>query len=188
MAREGLTAGAQAATTQRKVAGYHLAKLELLQGDLRLTTAGQNISYANEIYTGTGYLGRVSEVREGMDGQLVGMSLELSGLAQALVPQFLNPSDYFGRRGTVYFQIIDPDTHVATEPPFVLFRGKMDTMPFALGETVSITVTLESRHAAAQRKAVGRFTDADHRVRFPGDAFYSHVPAQQEKQLFWIRS
>lgn len=159
--------------------------LDYDSGTTRATTLpiGQNVTIDGEVYLGAGELGRISAASEDGETGAKRITVELSGVNPALLSIALQ-EDYQGRRGTVWYGLLDVD-HVVIDDPVIVFRGRMDTQPIELGATATIQVNIESRFADWDRPRGGRLTDEEQKRRHPNDRFLEFVASTVEKDIVW---
>ena len=71
--------------------------------------------------------------------------------------------------------------------PELLDQGRLDASETEEGETITVTITAESRFAAWERPVIRRYTDADQQARFPGDRGLEFVSQAAQKEIVWGR-
>ena len=155
-------------------------------GAVRLHSALGPLTVGGNTYTGTGRLGQVSAAEEDSELARTPVTLTLAGLPTDLLAVVLG-EDFGGRRATLSLGYLDPVTMQLVADPFVLYRGRMDTVSVEQGDTLSISVAVESRFAAWDRPKERRFNDADQQGRHPGDRFFEFAEQATEKELQWGR-
>ncbi len=179
----GLSTAALAAV-QGEVVTRSVA-VELLYSSAPVRFAGTpfDIAIGGATFFGVGALGGVSAVEESAELRAYGMTVGLSGCPRDMVAVALTES-YQGRRATVWEVLFDANG-LPVADPLVIFRGRMDQMDIALGETATINVRLENRLADWERPRIRRYTAEDQRAAWPADKFFDFVPATTEKELIW---
>lgn len=158
--------------------------VELLfdSGPLRAAGTPFDLVLAGLTFVGVGQLGGVSVVEETAELQAQGLTLQLAGIPRDLVALALQQT-YQGRRATVFEVPFLP----TGEPigSIVLFRGRMDQMDIALGDTATVRVQLENRLADWDRARASRYTNEEQQRRYPGDKGLEFVPSTTETDLVW---
>jgi hypothetical protein len=70
-----------------------------------------------------------------------------------------------------------------------IFAGLIDEMPISdSGQSVTINVTIESKHITLQRSNVRRYTSANHKLRHPTDTFFDWVTQLADAEIVWGRT
>lgn len=149
--------------------------------DLHFWSGIGDLSLDGTTYTGAGNLLNLSEMRESSDIAAYGAVLTLSGIPSNEI-ELAQSEPYQGRRAVIKFGVDSGGTKTA----FTVFTGEMDQMSIRLGpETATITLDVESRLVDLNRPRVRRYTDADHRSRYPGDLAFEFVTRLQGEALEW---
>ena len=175
-----------AITESKKAAGAKpiwLTKLQFDSGTTRAWSGRGDITFDGDVYQGIGDLGSIGPIEESVEHKAFGIRLRLSGIPAAMLSIALS-EDVQGRTAQVWLGFLD-DSYQLVADPVLAFQGRMDTMDPSLGETVTITLTAESRLIDWDRARVRRYTDADLRDRFPGDKGLEFVSEATEKEIFW---
>lgn len=160
-------------------------QMEFDSGTSRVTNNAFDIDWNGYTWTGVGVLGSIEPVQEGADLQAFGLALKLSGIPTAQLAIALD-EDYQGRAATIWAAPLDSEHRIIVDP-VIVFKGRMDTMPIAMGKTGEITLNLESRLVDWERARVRRYNDADQQAEYPGDLGLQFVEQMVEKQLIWGR-
>lgn len=181
--RDGVTPTAAAAVGAASVRALLFVELQMAAGSIRVCNAAHSVDWAGETWQGAANCGRIEPIEEGLDQQMRGVAVELSFVPTPLIAQAL-AAEYFGRRLTVWFAPLGEDNQPLANP-FIVFRGRMDTMPIAIGKTGTIKVTAESRNAGTRRPKIRRYTDEDQRLRNPADNALKFVARMTDMQLRW---
>ena len=134
-----------AASKQPVVRPVLLAQLDFASGSVRVTSAPFDITSGDETFTGVGNLGSISAVPEGAELQSYAIQLTLSGIPADLIALAL-ADQYQGREAKLYLALLD-EGHRLTGTPLLIFRGQMDTLDIELGQTATLTLTVQSRLA-----------------------------------------
>ncbi len=163
-----------------------LVELDFSSGTSRWHSGVGTVEFGGNEFYGVGVLGRISNVNETIDAQPARVSLELSGVPQELVAISL-ADDYQGRGAKIWMSLYDTAAEVVDNAVLV-FSGTMDTMSASVGDTGTITVSLESRLADFLRPRVRRYTHEDQQLDYPGDRGFEFVPQMVEKEILWGRA
>jgi hypothetical protein len=92
---------------------------------------------------------------------------------------------YQGRTGIIYFGLMDANWSLIADP-IIAFLGRMDVMSISLGETASVTVTIEGRFADWERPRIRRYTSEDQAAfEDATDRFFDYAPTMVEKTVKW---
>lgn len=159
-------------------------KLEFDGGDVNLHTRLGDISWGGDTYVGAGGLGSIGAVDEESDLARSTLELQLRGLPTDILSAVAN-EHYQGRTATLYLGYLDATTNQLVDDPVVLYRGRMDACQIEQGETLTVTLSVESRFAAWDTPRVRRYNDGDQQSRFPGDKGMEFVEQTVGKQIVW---
>ena len=160
-----------------------LIVLDFASGIVRLCNANYNFVYGGFTYLGAGRVASVKSIQEGVQQQMYGIEMSITGCDSALVSIAL-AEPYQGRACTVSFAPLDSNYQILSNPPIV-FKGRMDKMNVELGETGTITLTAESRLTDWNKAFMRRYNNEDQLSRFPGDNFFEYVAQMVDKQIDW---
>ncbi len=159
-----------------------LFKFEFDSGDLRLWNGYRDLTFASEVYTGSGLLLAVSRIEESQNLKASNLILTLSGINPSIVSIALT-EDYQGRPFTLWLGALDINGVLVPEP-LLVFKGEMDVMTLADdAETATVELVVENDLIILQRKKERRFNDEDQEIDFPGDRFFEFVPSIQKKKV-----
>lgn len=175
-----------AAAQQPVVRPVLLVRLDFASGVVCATSAPFDISHQGESYAGVGNLGSISAVPEGAELQGYAVQLSLSGIPAGLVSLALLDA-YQGRDAQVWLGLLDA-AHQLAGAPLLVFRGRMDTMDLELGESATITLTVQSRLADWERPRLRRYTHEDQQSVYPDDLGLEYVAQMAEKTIYWGRT
>jgi len=159
-------------------------KLEFPDGDVLVHSEIGDLSFGGDTYTGVGLLGNVGTVEEDSELARTPLALTLSGIPTSMVSVVLN-QQYQGRPATLSLGYLDLVTSQLVGDPVTLYRGRMDTVVVEQGESLSASLTVESRFAAWDRPNVRRYNDADQQGRYPGDLGLQFVEQSTDRQIVW---
>ncbi len=193
MSRE-LTSAAQGASQAAVARPVLLVELDFPSGFLRVNSTdrsmffdSQGASPLNE-FLGVGRLGSISTVGETSSLQARGVELALSGIPSAHISAAFESAQ--GRAGRIWIGFLD-DSYALVVEPVLVFSGLIDNSSIDIGETATVTVTVESRLIAWERAKIRRYTNEDQQQRFSGesptitDKFLEFVNQTVDKELLW---
>lgn len=185
MARDisAVTAAAGKAPVARPV---FLVRLNFVSGVVRAASTPFDIAHEGETYLGLGALGAISAVQEGAELQSYAVQLTLTGIPSDLVSIAL-ADQYQGREAKVWLALLD-EQHRVVGTPLLIFRGRMDTMDLELGETATMTLTVQSRLGDWERPRIRRYSNEDQQAEYPGDRGLEYVSQMAEKTIYWGRA
>ena len=158
-------------------------ELQFGSGTIYATNLPATITWNGHDWLGLGNLGSISMVEEGESIQAYGLALTLSGVQPAYVSIALG-EQYQGRTAKVYLGLFN-DSYALIADPVQVFRGRMDNMELAQGETFTIKVNCEGRLADFERARVRRYNHEDQIAIYPDDRGFEFVPQMVEKALNW---
>jgi len=183
MARD-ITSAAK--TESKKLSGAKpiiLVKMQFDSGIVTLWGGRGDLVFNSETYLGVGDLGRFSEVEEGIEQRSYGITYEISGIPASFVSLALS-EELQNRKAEFWLGFFDDDYALIVDP-ILMFRGRMDTMDIQIGETATISITVESRLIDWNRPRIRRYTDADQQERFPGDLGFQFMSDASEREINW---
>ena len=182
----GMTAGAITESEKDSEAKEIIfVKMELDSGDIRLWNGKGSIDFAGETYTGLGDFGQISEIVSSVEARPFSISYEVSGIVGTndMIAE-AEAEDVIGRAITIWVGYL-ASNYTLVANPTIEFRGRMDTMPIALGETLTVGITAESRLADWYRSKVRRFTDRDQKQEFASDKGYEFAIVGLSREIIW---
>ena len=167
------------ALTQDAIEPYHAVEMQFDSGTIRLWTGyGERIIESNTYY-GAGQLLAISGIEEVGDLSAKGISITLTGIDTTIVSLALQ-EPYQGRPCRVLFG------ETSVTQVVEVFAGLMDVMTHEKGpDTVTLSLSVESKLVALQRANTRRYTQQNHIARNPGDNFFSAVASLQDKEIQW---
>lgn len=151
---------------------------------VRIHSTVGDIIWGGNTYTGVGRFGNVTAAEEDSELTRTPLTLTLSGIPTDLLSAVAQEY-YQGRTATLYLGYLDTTSFALVDDPFILYRGRMDKASFEQGETLTVTLTVESRFAAWDRPLIRRYNNADQQSRYPGDKGLEYVEQSTEKQIAW---
>lgn len=180
----GLTVAAATAVTDERPCRTVAVALDFPSGWVRINGSPVDLTIGGNLFTGIAGLGAISAVDEAAELRSYDLTVSLSGVPVDAVSLALAEA-YQGRAGVVWEVPLSRTTGAPIADPIVVFRGRMDTMTIEMGQTATVTVTLQNRLADWERPRVLRYTDEDQKRLHPGDKGLEFVPATTEKQIVW---
>jgi hypothetical protein len=181
-----LTTAAQAAFSQLNFPMIILVELDFADGIVRLCNAGYTFTWGGYDWQGIGTLGSIETISEGSALQMYGCALTLSAIPVEIISEAFS-SNYQGRAAKIWLAPLTEDYQFIADP-VVVFAGRMDTMDIQIGETATITLSVESRLVDWERPRIRRFNDADQRSEYPDDRGFRYIDQMISKDLKWGRA
>jgi len=167
--------------TNKEIQPFYAVELLFDSGAVRLWTGYENTTLEGNTYVGAGDLLSIPNVEEVADMSARAAEIVLSGVSAELVSLAIT-EPYQGRQARILFGIIGAN-------PVEVFGGLMDVMTIQdSGESSTISLTVESRLVELERIRPFRYTDKNHKLRYPTDDFFSFVPALQDREIVWGRN
>lgn len=91
-----------------------------------------------------------------------------------------------GKPLLLYLGLLHPGNQQLLQPPLLLWTGRIDTKPVTYGpDTAAVNLTAEHRAIGYARPKPLRYTDADQRRLYPGDACLECLVKQSQAQDVW---
>lgn len=181
--------GAQSAET------CDLFELQFSGGSFYGTTAAVDISYGGHAYQALGGNLKLGPMGESPDDKSQGMSVELSGVKQAIIAILLS-QQYKGRLAIFTYAHVNPSTGQLVSSPLEIWRGYMNesweiktTRPKGGRGTATISTRLVSRLSGFNRHRGIRTNVTAHQVYSfaTGDTFFMNVPGISNRTIYWGR-
>jgi hypothetical protein len=184
-----LSATNEAAAQANVIAPVLFLDLGFDSGTVRVHSWTGSITWGGNTYSGVGQFGQVTPVEEDSELSRTPITLTLSGIPldgedSELISAVLN-EHYQGRTATLYLGYLDTDTLQLQDDPFILYRGRIDVPDIDDDETLTVSISVESRFAAWDRPNISRYNNADQQSRYPGDLGLQYVEQSTEKQIAW---
>lgn len=177
-----LPAGMAAALAGESVTLFYAVELLFDSGAVRIWTGFGDKTINSETYTGAGYLLNIDGIAEVADLTASGITITLSGISSSIISLALQ-ENYQGRVARVYFGV------EGVSGALEVFSGFMDVMTIEhSGESMRVTLSVESKLVTLQRPNTRRYTSANHKIRYPSDTFFDHVTKLQDKEIVWGRA
>lgn len=203
-----VSAGFNTILNQSTLTPYILIELLLDSGAIRLWTGLNDLVFNGNTYTGAGTLLSLSSVEETAEISAKGISVSLSGLDSSVISLAL-AEPYQNRRANIYFGVIGTTNFILLEDgsylidfddsKFILnnsylnefstqFSGLIDQMAINdTGETITISVSIESRLIDLERSKTWRYSSEDQKRVYPTDKGFDFVNDLKTKTLLWGR-
>lgn len=136
-------------------------------------------------FLGVGSMGEVGSIVEGVDVEAHGLSIGLSGIDPVLKAECLTDIQQ-GAPAKLWFALADPATGAILGTPYLFFSGAVDKPVLSIGgQTIGISLALESRMVNMQRANNRRYTSADQRLTYPTDSAFAWVEQLNDLALIW---
>ena len=170
-----------AASASSGYAELFLCELDFISGMLRLTTASSNVSYGGQLYYGVGDLGQIGPWTEGLDGEIRGYELTLSGLPSQYLALAMS-DDAQGRVAKIMHCFVDAAGTIIASGAWA--ASTIDTMSIDFGGAeASITVRVEDPTVTLQVPKLSYYSDEDLQRRYPGDRFFDLMQSIQDEHI-----
>jgi hypothetical protein len=154
-------------------------------GTYYLSTLPNNFTWNSQTWVGTGGFGQVGQIAEGTDIKAYGTSVTLSGIDPTILADCLNDIQ-LGAAAVLYVGFFNTGTLTLVAAPTCIFSGQVAEPSIqAGGDTVAITLNLESPMLRLQRGSFRRYTTADQHIDNPGDTAFDWVPELNFLALNW---
>lgn len=148
---------------------------------IRLWTGLGERTITGKTYVGGGGVLQISGLEEAADLSAKGASVTLSGISPSIMSLALS-EPYQGR----FVRILLGEASQSST--MEVFSGLIDKMDIAhSSESVTITLTIESKLVTLQRSNIRRYTSANHKLRHPTDTFFDAVSSLADKEIVWGR-
>lgn len=179
-----LTAGLEAEITARALRPVLLYAGEFTGGTLRLWTGVGTLSWDGFDWIGAGNLLAISDIDETAEIRANGTTLTLSGLNSSIISAALGQSRQ-GLPGKVWIGALAADGSLIADP-YMVFEGRLDVPEIDRGaETVTVSISYESRLIDLERPRERRITHEDQQIDYPGDRGREYVASLQSLVLTW---
>lgn len=149
-----------------------------------VSSAGYDLIWQNNTYVGIGTLGGISAVRERTELKADGLTLTLSGIDPTILSECLTDIQPL-QPAKLYFGLVTQGQMIGT--PYCFFAGVVDKPTFAiLPESVTISLSLETRMSLLNRASQRRYTSADqHAFGYPDDTGFAWVEKLNDMAIRW---
>lgn len=181
---KSISVSQQAALKRAHNAPILFVEVDWPEGLERYATSAANFSWNGFVWTGVGDLVDISPVTDKETTEATGVRFTIAVVGSARVAQAL-ATKCQGRRLTMWFGTINPDTMQLDDTPVVEFEGLLDSPQLVDGETSTMSITAESRMASLLGSSIRRYTDADQQKRHPGDTFCKFSAVMAERLILF---
>ncbi len=176
-----LPAGMIAALSGESITIFYAVELMFDSGAMRIWTGYGDKTINGETYVGGGGLLNIEGITEVADLTAAGITVSLVGIPATMLSLALT-EPYQGREARIYFGV------EGVTDALEIFSGLMDVMTIEhSGESVRVSMAIESKLVTLQRPNVRRYTSANHKLRYPTDTFFDYVTDLQDKEVVWGR-
>jgi hypothetical protein len=134
-------------------------------------------------FLGLGSLAGIGPVAEGSSVQADGTTVSLSAIDNTLRTECLTDIAQ-GRPAQLWLAMLNAQGQVQGTP-YLLFKGSVDQPRFRIGESMDISLSLESRAVNGQRAGNRRYTAADQALTNPLDSGFVWVEPDNDIALIW---
>lgn len=159
------------------------AKLEFSSETIYLNNLAMPITFGGNTYQGVGAFGSITAVQEGTELKTYNLEMTLTGIPSTYISVALN-IQYKNRDATVYLGFLN-SSWTLVDTPFILFKGRMDTMNIEMGEEGTVILSIVDRFKDWERPRIRRYNDADQKIYYSDDDGFEFVPQMVEKVLIW---
>lgn len=151
----------------------------------RACTGNRTYTTLGEDWLGIGEIGGIGEVAEASDVAARPLNITLSGTDSFIVQPAMSRTNYKGRTARLYRGFLDDD-HDLIDAPFPVWSGRMDVAS-ASWDTGSALVQIQCEPLSARllRPNISRYSDQDHKLRWPTDKFYEYLAQMESKDVMW---
>ena len=161
-------------------------ELDFPSGFVRLNSSDRALSFdpggGVQSFLGAGNLGKITAAGETSELRATGLEMSLSGIPAAFIAAAFERAQ--GRAANVWLGFLDGSYEVVADPALI-FSGLIDDTAIDLGDTATVTLSVENRIIAWERPKVRRYTNEDQQQRFAGDKAFEFVNPTVEKELLW---
>ena len=162
------------------IAPVRLVQLTFKSGTVYVWSGAGPLSFGGNTFQGVGTLGQVGGIEESTGVQATGTTVSLSGIDPALLGDCLTDIQV-GAMARIWRGLLDLTTMAPIGTPYQCFRGYVDQPTVNVsGETLAITLALESRIARLATASNRRYTAADQRMLYPNDSGFNWIEQIQD--------
>lgn len=160
-----------------------LAEFHFRSGTAYVWTGIGPLVYDAQTYTGVGSLANLGAIVEGTEVRADGTSVSLSGIDPALYADCMSDIR-LGAPAKVWFALLTQGVIIGA--PYLLFSGLVDKPDVSTGgDSISVSLALESRLTNLQRASQRRYTSADQHIQYPDDTGFGWVELLNDIALVW---
>jgi hypothetical protein len=161
-----------------------LVQLTFKSQTVYVWTGPGNLVWDGHTFLGVGTLGSIGTINEGVEVTADGTTVTLSGIDPVLLGECLTDIQP-GATANIWFALVTPQCTVIGTP-YLQFSGCVDVPTVTPGtDTISISLTLESRMLDLARPTCRRYTSADQRLYYPNDSAFGWVEQLNDQALIW---
>lgn len=190
MSGRDLIANQLAALRAANVRAVIMVRLSFQSGPLRVHSGVGTITWDGEQYLGIGALGQIESMQETTEAVAQDVRLTLTGIPSEYISLALG-EHYQGGDARIYLAAIDENHRLILDEqgrgPYLVFRGRMDTMAIQDGDSGTIHLTCRNRLSDWDRPRERRYTHEDQQVEYPGDLGLQYVAQMVDKEIIWGR-
>lgn len=163
---------------------FQALELEFSDGVIRFWTGYGELSANGRDWSGVGQVLAISPTEESADLSALGMTFTLGGLDTSVISAVLN-ENYKLRPCALYVGALDADNQPVSDL-FQTFSGFIDTISIEEdGDTATIVINAENKLIDLNRPRLRKLTDAEQKLRYPGDDSLAQVALLADRQLDW---
>ena len=173
----------QAALSAGVIVPAIMCSLTFVTGTQYIWSGVGTLVYGGNTYLGVGTLGSVGAIKESNSVVANGTTVTLSGIDATLYGDCMDDIQ-LGASAKLWFTLLSQGTIIGA--PYQAFSGLVDQPTVSEGgDTISITLALETRMTNLQRPRMSRYSSADQRILYPTDSFFFYVPQLNDVALVW---
>lgn len=165
---------------------FSLVEIEFPDGMARACSLPFDCEIDGKVFSGIPVLGSIGEITEGPENRSYGVALTLAGIPLSFVDYIL-AQDVKGREVTLWIGFLNDENEIIGDV-YKVFVGLADTLDLKVGQESAVQIAAESILILWERPKTRRYTPADQRARFPGDAGLDYVGSMVSKELPWGRT
>ena len=152
-----------------------LVKLDFAS-PIYLTTYGHDVTASGQVWSASGHILKIADVRESADIKVGSTSLELSGVEQTFISLFLN-NNYIDVGYSNFTALLDSEGQVIGTP-IEVFSGVISGATIEdSGTTSKVKVEIASHWADFEKKSGRKSNSGSQKIYFPSDlAFDFNFP------------
>lgn len=160
-----------------------LADLTFVTGTQYVWSGVGPLLWNGNTYQGVGSLGSIGTITEGTSVQANGTTVTLSGIDATLYGDCMEDIQ-LGASAKLRFALLSQGAIIGM--PQLIFSGQVDQPTVSEGgDTISITLALETRMMNLQRPRMVRYTSADQRLKYPTDNSMQYIEQLNDIALIW---
>lgn len=164
----------EAASERPSVRIFVACDLDFASGHVRAHDGIGTLTWGGNDYLGVGQFGGIEIAEESIDLIAMPLKMKLSGVDASLVSLAMGEV-YQGRQATLYFGLVDTNTHQLIDTPEVLWEGMMDQMTVNLADGVG-EINVSCEHRLRREPRIARYTHEDMQLQYSGDRFFDLLP------------